>query len=403
MNGPLAGIRVIEIAGEWCAHAGKLLAEAGADVVLVEPPGGHATRGRPPFLNDAPGPERSLWFWHYHAGKRGVTIDLATPDGAAQFRRLVTESDIVLEGEAPGALAALGLDHADLDDGRLIWVSVTPFGRQGPHSPRAGEPATDLTLLAGGGPVWSCGYDDHALPPVRPGGNHALQIGAPYAASAALAALLHRDLTGRGQLIDVSLHAACNVTTEAATWHWLANGGTVQRQTGRHADLNETLPTQFASADGRLVQLGYTPPTAAAFRAMLAWLEQLGLTDRLADLIFLQIGAEKEFLDKGLVGVDPETTEILRAFREAMQLICAHLPAVEFFHGAQRRGFSCAPVYAPDEILTDPQFQARGFATPVWHEELGRAVTYAGPAVRYADRPAARRAPFVGQHNGELL
>ena len=398
-QGPLAGIRVVEIAGDWCAHAGKLLAEAGADVVLVEPPGGHASRQRPPFLGDEVGPERSLWFWHYHAGKRGVTIDLAATDGAARFRRLVASADIVLEGEAPGALAALGLDHDEHAHPRLVWVSVTPFGRRGP---RAHDPATDLTLMAGGGPVWSCGYDDHTLPPVRPGGNHAMQIGAPYAASAALTAILQRDLTGRGQRIDVSLHAACNVTTEAATWHWLANGGTVQRQTGRHADLQVTLPTQFRSADGRLVQLGYTPPTAAAFRTMLDWLEQLGLSENLDDLIFLQIGAGKEFLDKGLVGVDPETTEILRAFREAMQLVCAHLPAVEFFHGAQGRGFSCAPVYAPDEILDDPQFQARGFATPVWHGELGRAVTYAGPAVRYAGMPAARRAPFVGQHDGEL-
>ena len=86
---------------------------------------------------------------------------------------LAAGADIVLEGEPPGSLADLGLDHDALraDHPELIWVSVTPFGRA---TSRANDPATDLTLLAGGGPVWNCGYDDHTIPPVRGGGNQAL-------------------------------------------------------------------------------------------------------------------------------------------------------------------------------------------------------------------------------------
>ena len=132
---------------------------------------------------------------------------------------------------------------------RLIWVSVTPFGSEGT---RAHEPATDLTLLAGGGPAWSCGYDDHTLPPVRGGGNQAFHIGSTWAVMGALTAVLARDVTGRGQHVDVSMHAACNVTTEMGTYGYLAGHETVLRQTGRHAMPTISMPTQMRCADGAL-------------------------------------------------------------------------------------------------------------------------------------------------------
>ncbi len=211
--GPLAGIRVIELASEWTAYAGKLLADLGALVVLVEPIGGAPMRHYAPFAGDQPGPESSLWWWHYQTSKCGVTLDLHEPDDRALFLRLVAAADLVLEGEAPGRLEAQGIDHSALRalDPALIWLSITPFGRD---DPRAAEPATDLTLLAGGGPVWSCGYDDHELPPVRGGGNQALHTGGLHAVAAALAAVLYQQTSGQGQHVDVSLYAAANVTTE---------------------------------------------------------------------------------------------------------------------------------------------------------------------------------------------
>jgi benzylsuccinate CoA-transferase BbsE subunit len=168
-DGALAGVRIVELASEQGAFAGKMLADLGAEVVLVEPYGGHATRHFEPFLDDVPGPERSLWWWHYNTGKLGVTLDLDDEADGRRFRELVASSDAVLEGETPGRLGALGLDYEDLTPGHptLVWTSITPFGRTGS---RSWEPATDLTILAGGGAAWSCGYDDHRLPPVRPGG-----------------------------------------------------------------------------------------------------------------------------------------------------------------------------------------------------------------------------------------
>ena len=100
--GPLYGLEVVELASEHAAWAGKLLADLGAEVTLVEPPGGHATRSIGPFLDDRPGPERSLWWWHHHTSKNGVVLDLDIPAGVELLGRLVGRCDIVLEAEQPG-------------------------------------------------------------------------------------------------------------------------------------------------------------------------------------------------------------------------------------------------------------------------------------------------------------
>src|SRR3954466_6843213 len=180
----LAGLRVVEFASSHAAMAGKLLGDLGAEVILVEPPDGHASRWFAPFVTDTPGVERSLWWHHYNTSKRGIVIDPCTDSGHSELWQLLQGADVVLEGEAPGRLEQLGLDYEDVrrENRQLVWVSVTPFGRS--HGDQAGE-AIDLTLMAEGGAMWSCGYDDHDLPPVRGGGNQAYQLGAVWAVKGA--------------------------------------------------------------------------------------------------------------------------------------------------------------------------------------------------------------------------
>ncbi len=203
-SGALEGVRVVELASEHGALAGKILADLGAEVIVVEPPGGHASRRFGPFLDDVPGAERSLWWWYYNTGKLGVALDLHDTSGSDLLRSLIAASDIVLEGEPPGQLAELGLDFESFEPERpeLVWVSITPFGRS---SPRSREPITDLTLQADAGPVWSCGYDDHLLPPVRPGGNQGYHTACLWAVEAALVAFYARQTLGFGQHVDVSM------------------------------------------------------------------------------------------------------------------------------------------------------------------------------------------------------
>jgi crotonobetainyl-CoA:carnitine CoA-transferase CaiB-like acyl-CoA transferase len=381
-----------------------LLADLGADTVVVEPPGGHATRRYGPFADDVVDGERSLWWWYYNTSKRGVVLDIESAHGADAFRRLVATADIVVEGEVPGRLAGLGLDHDVLRGGRpeLIWISITPFGRS---TSRALEPATDLTLMAGGGPVWNCGYDDHTLPPVRGGGNQSLHMAGVFAAISALTAVVHRDAGGPGQHVDVSMHAAANVTTESGTFVWQVAQQTIQRQTGRHAATVPTMPTQVQAADGKWITTGFPPRQEHELRALVGWMTELGLHDEFPEFFFLEMGVARGGIHVSQMGVDPEATAIYGASREAMTFIASKLPAYEFFMGAQQHAIPVGLITSIEEVLADPHIVARGFPVQVRHDDLGRDVTYPGAPWRFTRTPwrIARRAPKIGEHDAEVL
>ena len=134
----MRGARVIDltanIAGAYCT---RVLGGAGADVVKVEPPAGDPARRVGPFADDVPGSDRSLFFWYYNTNKRGVTLDVAHPDGPSLLRRLLAGVDIVVDSHPPGYLEERGLAYDDLlADGTLapsvIYTAITPFGRTGP-------------------------------------------------------------------------------------------------------------------------------------------------------------------------------------------------------------------------------------------------------------------------------
>ena len=400
--GALDGVRVVELASEHGAFAGKLLADLGAEVIVVEPPGGHGSRRFEPFLDDEPGPERSLWWWLYNSGKLSVTLDLSDPMDAEKFTRLVASSDVVLEGETPGHLAALGLDYEDVVSRQpeVVWVSLTPFGRSGT---RAHEPATDLTILAGAGPAWSCG-DDHLLPPVRPGGNQGYHTACLWAVMSTMVALYARQTLGLGQLVDVSMHAASNVTTEAATYEWLVAGETVQRQSFRHAAVRPTPQRLMRSADGGTV-IGASPRYAEEFRTLIDWVVELGIDDRIDEFFFLAMGVERGGVVLTEIGTDPEATAIYQAGADALRAVAEHLTAKEWFLEAQRRGIAAGVMLAPEDVIENEHFVARGFPVAVHHEDLGRTFTYPGPAFRAPSSPwrVRGRAPHVGEHTEMIM
>jgi crotonobetainyl-CoA:carnitine CoA-transferase CaiB-like acyl-CoA transferase len=404
VSGPLHGVRVIELASFWGAWAGRTLADLGADVIVVEPPGGHFTRTFGPFVDDQPHPDRSLWWWYYNASKRSVVIDLASPGGADELRQLVGSADIVLEGERPGRLASLGLDHPDLRAERpdLVWTSVTSHGRA---SEQSAQPWIDLTMSAASGVAWLNGYDDHALPPMRGRGNQTIQIAGVHAALGTLTALVHRDAAGVGQHVDVSAFAACNVTTESGTFVWLVAGNTVQRQTGRHAASQHTMEVQARAGDGRYVTTGFPPQGADDFRRILDWLDELGLRDSCPEVFFLEIGIERGGIDLVKEGTDPEVVAILGTTRAALVHIAEHISASDFFEGAQRRDFQCGIVFSPEEAFENHHFVSRGFQTPVVHDELSREIRYPGAPFKMSASPwaIARRPPLVGEHTREIL
>ena len=402
--GALAGLRVIELAREPIAWAGKLLADMGADVILVEPPGGDPSRDYPPYLDDRPGEDRSLYWWHYHTSKRGVVIDLGDAGDRGRFRALVATADVLLEGEPRTRLGALGLDYDDLRVIRpeLIHVAVTPYGR---HDAKSDLPFTDLTIMAASGPPWSCGYDDHSLPPIR-GPMQGYHTACHFAVLSVLTALLHRGIAGRGQFVDVSMTAANNVTTEAASITWLVAQRTVQRQTGRHASVSPSRETQQLCADGRYANTGVPPRRPHEFAALDRWLKELGLDAELPEAVFLEMGANWEgSFDLAKIGRDDEVTAIFGAGRDALKLIASKVSAQDFFIGCQRTGLAVGVVNAPEEAFGDEHFKARGFQVPVHHADIDRTVVYPGAPYALKASPWAirRRAPKLGEHDGEVF
>ncbi len=401
-TGPMTGVKVVELASAFTAFAGKLLADAGADVIVVEPPGGAPQRDHGPFADDEPGPERSLAWWAENTSKRSIVIDLDDAAGRDLYRQLVASADVVLEAEAGNRLAELGLDHPDLAEvcPDLIHLAVNPFGRSGP---RVGEQITDLTLLAGGGPMWSCGYDDHALPPVRGCGEQGLRMSAHFAVMSVLTALLARPFQG-GQFIDLSMHAAANVTTEGASYGWLAGQQTVHRQTGRHATQRPTDWTQVQCADGRWLNTGVPPRTGREFAALREWLVELDLVEEFPLFSLLELSDRYEFLSLHLIQEDPLAGELFGAAREALELIASRLSAHEAFLGFQDRGIAVGVIWSPDELMSDPHFVARGFPTEVEHEQIDRSVLYAGAPIRFTESPMGirSRAPMLDEHSEQI-
>lgn len=400
----LQGIRVLELANERISFAGKLMADMGAEVILIEPPQGEASRHYPPFVDDDEG-KPSLYFWHYNTSKKGIILDLTQADGQDTFRQLAASADVLLESEPIQRLAELQLDYAKLStlNPNLIHIAVTPYGRDNPLSDL---PVTDLTMMAAGGPPWSCGYDDHNLPPVRGWGNQGYQTGCHFAFMSMLTALMARNAGLGGQFIDVSMVAALNVTTEAATYTYHVNGGEVQRQTGRHAAVLPTGESQMRCADGKYVNTGVPPRFPDEFGKLLDWLRKLKLEDELPEAVFLQMGAEwRGHFDLSRIGEDDEITAIFSAGRMALTLIASRISAYDFFIGCQNAGLAVGIIYSPEEAFEDPHFIARGFQQQVPHPNRAEPVRYPGAPYKLSASPwqIYGPAPDLGQHTAEIL
>ena len=393
-GGPLADLRVVELAGaqgQWC---GRLLADLGADVIKVEPPGGVPERRVGPYYSDEPHPDRSLSFWHYNSGKRGITLDIETAEGAGVLRRLVAGADVFLETQPPGRLAALGLGPDELRgaDPRLIYCSLTPFGQDGPWRDFQ---TTDLVQLAAGGQMAQCGYDEEDYPdapPIAPGGGNAWHIGCHFALVAISAALVYRDMSGEGQHLDVSIHEACSLTTESAIPTYFSTGRVVRRQTGRHSAWSMPRPrTQYLCKDGAYINAMFNQRISPErVRIFAEWMDEYGAADDLLD---------ERYRDAQVVAESQEhIADVLQGF-------FPRITAEEAYRGAQERGLPWGAVRSVDEILADPHWEERGYWVDVEHPELDDSFRYPGIWGLYSDSPLAitRRAPLVGEHTAEVL
>jgi crotonobetainyl-CoA:carnitine CoA-transferase CaiB-like acyl-CoA transferase len=166
--------------GLYCT---KQLADLGADVIKVEPPGGDPVRSIGPYYHDEADPNKSLYWFHFNTSKKSITLDIESSDGMKIIKRLVKTSDVLVETFQPGYLDRIGLGYSALKEINpgLIMTSITPFGQTGPYKDFK---ASDLIGLAMGGFLFICGWEDE--PPTRVGGSQAYNMASINACSNAL-------------------------------------------------------------------------------------------------------------------------------------------------------------------------------------------------------------------------
>ncbi|MGH7985247.1 MAG: CoA transferase [Candidatus Binataceae bacterium] len=277
---------------------------------------------------------------------------------------------------------------------RLIVCTMTPFGLDGPY--RALK-MTDLTQMALGGIMAVCGYDPdndghYDTPPIAPAMWHSWHIAGEYAAVAILAALNFRDLSGEGQLIDVSVHEAVNTCTEIAMPTYIYNGQVVKRQTARHA---ATGITQFRLSKSRddIYMLASLSPFEREARAFTELADNVGIAHVLGTPEYAQLQKE-----------DRRAAFTYR--NDLIEQVVASLPAREIFERAQAVGLAWSPIRRPEDNLDDPHFKARQSFAGIYHPELGRELLYPGTVASDGEAPHmaySRRAPRLGEHTNEVL
>jgi crotonobetainyl-CoA:carnitine CoA-transferase CaiB-like acyl-CoA transferase len=249
-TGALQPYRILDLTTRDGWLAGKLLADLGATVIKVEPPGGDPGRGVGPFANDVPAPENALAWWAYNRGKQSVVLDLSSAEGRAAFLKLAEDADAVLESFEPGRLEALGLGPAELlaVNPSLVLTRVTPFGQTGPY---AGLAANDLVLSAIGGAAWLIGDEDRA--PVRVTAPQCYRHAAAEAALHTAVALFHAASTGEGQAIDVSAQTAVVRTLMDGFTHAYTDGRRLRREKLGEPSEHTPFRSLFRCADGYVI------------------------------------------------------------------------------------------------------------------------------------------------------
>lgn len=383
----LADLNVLDLTGPIGVYCGKLLADLGAMVVKVEPPGGDPMRRYGPFYADDPRPENSLYWWHFNTSKRGITLDLETPAGQELFKRLAGVADIVIESFTPGYLEDLGLGYEALHalSPGLIVTSITPFGQTGPYSRFKGP---DIVGQAMSGLMNQVGFPDG--PPYVIASEMGYWTVSTLAADATLLALAYRDAGGKGQQVDVSMQQAAALGLGNAMPMYDVLGQVVSRG-GFGLGAGAPMRTCYPCKDGWVYFLAAAPGTSM---------------DAVADLL-AEHGLAEQF--------DPAWRNFQALRREPDQVARFEALMLGFFSRFTGRellqlGFDREPpvfVVPTDSaagVVNSPHLQARGYFVEVEHEELGTTVTYPGPPYRLPESPwrISRRAPLIGEHNREV-
>ncbi|AOE82660.1 CaiB/BaiF CoA transferase family protein [Pseudomonas sp. TCU-HL1] len=387
MAGALSHIRVLDLsrvlAGPW---SGQILADLGAEVIKVERPGsGDDTRAwGPPFLKGADGRDTSeaAYFLAANRNKQSVTIDFTRPEGQQLVRDLAAKSDILIENFKVGGLAAYGLDYESLKaiNPRLIYCSITGFGQFGPYAKRAGY---DFMIQGLGGLMSITGRSDQeeGAGPVKVGVALTDILTGLYSSVAMLAALASREITGKGQHIDMALLDVQVACLANQAMNYLTTGNPPRRLGNAHPNI---VPYQdFPTADGDFI---LTVGNDSQFRK------------------FCEVAGHREWADDPRFSTNKarvaHRAELIPLIRQAT----VFKTTAEWVSALEEVSVPCGPINDLAAVFADPQVQARGLRVDLDHPLAGVVPQVASP-LRLSETPVEYRMPppLLGEHTQEVL
>ena len=383
-NGPeppaaLAHLRVVELGDVPGAYAGRLLADLGADVIKVEPPGGAPERRLPPFAGGVEDSERSLPFIHANTNKRSLLLDLSTAGDQDTFAKLLRSADVFVEATPLGLLESWGFTDAWLEETHpaLVTVSMTPFGRTGPYRRYK---SSDAITNGAGGFLYSQG--DNERGPCTAPSHSAYQVAGCVAATLAVAGVRHRRRSGVGQRLDVSLQEALTFTNSSSIARY-----TLENRMGRRPGAKTyagAVTNIYRCKDGRYVH--FTANLPHMWRELTqSWMPGTVLSEpRWEDVAYRDARSD-------------EASAVVAEF-------ISGFTADEFVAEAQRRHLSAAPLNTVGEFVDCEQVAARHWLQEIEHPVIGR---YRAPGfpMRLSGTPmrVRRPAPLLDQHREEVL
>ena len=373
--GVFDGVKVLDlsedIAGSFCA---RLLADYGADVLKLEPPGGAALRKMGPFFGDDPHPEKSLFFLVMNLNKKGATLNLETVTGRSILKKLTQYVDVVIETYRPGHLAQLGLGYQELAEVNpaLVLTSITPFGQDGPYSQYQGEEIVNYAM----GMIMSIS-GVQGQEPLKHGGFQAQYEGGLNAAAATAMALFMQFNTGQGQHIDVSTTECVASTMLATQSMYPFTGSTQARRRASGSMFGHPMPC----ADGWIiVQTG----------GGASW-EDISSFFQAPEML------EPRFSDAAQRSQNGEELDeiVLNNIKDRSKW--------ELFHEAAQARMLFGLVQTPSELAKCAQLESRDFYREVEHPVIGKIKV---PAVLFnlslTPYGHCGPAPTLGQHNQEI-
>jgi len=372
---PLQGIKVLDLgralAGPMCS---LLLADLGAEVVKIEPPGlGDDSREWPPLQQG-----ESCYFVSFNRNKRSVVLDLATDDGKAIFLRMAQTADVVIENYRYGVMERLGLGHEILRarNPRLVYCSITGFGRTGP---RRDAPATDIYMQAFAGLMGITGEPGGA--PMRLGVSICDLTTGVFAAYGVLAALQARHQSGRGQLVDTSLLEGQMAYLSYLITAFYATGKVPGPQGSGHPSI---VPYQ-------------------AFRTSDGWVALATFNDRLWQRAAAGLGVPELATDPRFA-TNPKRLERKAELTALLAARFETRTTDEWVAIMEQRDVPLGPVNTIDRLVADPQVEAREMVQTIDHPTAGPIKVFGFP-VKFSETPCELRRPppTLGQHTGEVL